>query len=199
MTWAPDYATAADLAAYARIGDAVDDTQLALAVTAASRSVDGFTRRQFGLVAAPEARVYTAEWDTRRARWVIQIDDLMTATGLTVTVPTGTVDLYAKQPANAAQLARPWTRLVVDKQAAFSPTGAESEVTVTAQYGWTTVPTPVKQATLLQASRVFARRESPYGIAGSPDMGSELRLLDKVDPDVAVMLVPYVRNRLRVG
>jgi len=61
------------------------------------------------------------------------------------------------------------------------------------------VPTTVKQATLLQASRVFARREAPFGVAGSPDMGSELRLLEKVDPDVAVMLVPYVRNRVKVA
>jgi len=199
MTWAPDYAARADLAAYARITDAVDNDQLDLALTAASRAVDQFTRRQFGLLSGVEARIYTAVWDAYRCRWVVVIDDLMDATGLTVTMPTGTVDLYAKQPANAAQWARPWTRLVVDKAAAFSPTGAEGEVTVTAKWGWTAVPTTVKQATLLQASRVFARREAPFGVAGSPDMGSELRLLEKVDPDVAVMLIPYVRNRVKVA
>jgi len=125
MTWAPDYATKTDLAAYARITDSVDDTQLDLALTAASRAVDQFTRRQFGLLSGVEARIYTAMWDAYRCRWVITIDDLMDATGLMVTVPTGTVDLFAKQPANAAQWGRPWTRLVVDKAAAFSPTGAE--------------------------------------------------------------------------
>ena len=44
-----------------------------------------------------------------------------------------------------------------------------------------------------EASRWFARRNSPYGIAGSPEMGSELRLLAKLDPDVAVMLAGKVR------
>lgn len=199
MTWAPDYATAAELAADARIGDSDDNTQLGRAVTAASRAVDLFTRRQFGQVASAEARVYTAVWDARRCRWVVPIDDLMDATGLTVTVPTGTVDLYAKQPANAVTKGMPWTRLVVDKSAAFSPTGAEDEVTVTAKWGWAAVPTTVKSATLLQAARFFTRRESPFGVAGSPDLGSELRLLDKVDPDVAVMLTGYVRNRVKVG
>jgi hypothetical protein len=46
---------------------------------------------------------------------------------------------------------------------------------------------------MLQASRFYARRDSPYGVAGSPDLGSEVRLLSKVDPDVAVSLADYVR------
>ena len=42
------------------ITDTDDDVQIALAVTAASRAIDRRTNRQFGLVAAPEARYYTA-------------------------------------------------------------------------------------------------------------------------------------------
>lgn len=53
------------------------------------------------------------------------------------------------------------------------------------------IPAGVTQACLLQASRFFARRYSPFGIAGSPENGSELRLLSRVDPDVAVVLAPY--------
>ena len=37
------------------------------------------------------------------------------------------------------------------------------------------------------------RKGSPYGIAGSPDLGSELRLLAKLDADVAVLLRSFVR------
>lgn len=54
-----------------------------------------------------------------------------------------------------------------------------------------TVPDSIKLACLLQASRFFIRREAPFGIAGSPEAGSELRLLAKVDPDVEVILGPY--------
>lgn len=193
MAWAPDYVTVPDLAAYARIGDNVDDTQLGLAITAASRAVDRHTNRQFGLVAAPEQRFYTGEYDRRRGRWVIEIDDLMTVTGLVVTAEAGTVDVFAKQPANAAAEGRPWTRLVVAPESAAAPNGDEDEVSVTARWGWTAVPSTIVQATLLQASRLFTRRDAPFGVAGSPDAGSEMRLLAKVDPDVAVMLGSYIR------
>jgi hypothetical protein len=57
------------------------------------------------------------------------------------------------------------------------------------------VPSAVKLATRLQASRFMARRDSPYGVAGSPDAGSEIRLLSRVDPDVAVALRGFSRPR----
>jgi len=193
MAWAPDYVTAAELKAYLRISDTVDDAQVALAVTAASRAVDRCTNRQFGLVAAAEARVYTARWDGDRGRYVIDIDDLMTVTGLVVTGEAGAIDVFAKQPGNANLAGQPWTRLVVDPTSTTLPTLKEDGVTVTARYGWTTVPVAVQQATLLQASRLFTRRNAPFGVAGSPELGSELRLLAKVDPDVAVVLGPYQR------
>lgn len=193
MTWAPDYATTAELKAYLRIGDAVDDAQIALAVTAASRAVDRHTNRQFGLIDAPEARKYTARWDAHLRRYVVDIADLMTVVGLTITTEAGTVDGYDLKPANAAVESFPWTRFVVKPESLVKPSLEEDGVTVTAKYGWTTVPAAVKQATLLQASRFFKRRDAPFGVAGSPDVGSELRLLAKVDPDVAVALGPYMR------
>lgn len=212
MPWAPDYVTKDELKSFLRIdvGDVVDDAQLAIAITAASRAVDktcslGFPR-QFGQVAAAEPRLYTPKFDCSRVgatwpigKWVVQIDDLMDATGLTVTTSKGAVDLFVKQPVNAAAIGKPWTRLVIDPLAAVVPVGFENEVTVTAKFGWATVPVTVKQATLLQASRLFKRRDAPFGVAGSPEVGSEVRLLARVDPDVAVTLRPYIRQRLTVG
>jgi hypothetical protein len=46
---------------------------------------------------------------------------------------------------------------------------------------------------LLQASRLDFRRVAPAGVAGSPETGSEVRLLARVDPDVAVSLKDYIR------
>lgn len=193
MAWAPDYVTSDELKAYLRISDILDNAEIALALTAASRAVDRHTNRQFGLVAAPEARVYTARWDKDRLRYVVDIDDLMTVTGLAITGEAGAIDAYALQPGNAAANGVPWTRFVVDPLSTALPTLKEDGVTVTARFGWTTVPVAVKQATLLQASRLFTRRNAPFGVAGSPEIGSELRLLAKVDPDVAVVLGPYQR------
>ncbi len=135
--------------------------------------------------------------DLERGRWVVDIDDLMTVTGLVVEVPTvGVTTAFTKEPVNAAAKGRPWTRLVFDQDAAVTPTVTNNyAVTVTGRFGWTTVPVPVDQAALLQVSRFISRRDSPYGIAGSPDQGSELRLLARVDPDVGVSLRSYVKPR----
>ena len=204
MTWAPDYCTADELKAFVRIADDLDDVQLGLAIAAASRAIDAATHRQFGLVDTPEARVYTARYDGARLRWYCDIDDLMTTTGLSVAVDTeadetyaGVVTLHALRPANAAQKARPYTELVFRPDSSVQPNGVEAGVEVTARWGWTVVPDAVKQACLLQSSRLLSRRDSPFGIAGSPENGGELRLLAKVDPDVEVAIADYRLRRPR--
>jgi hypothetical protein len=66
-------------------------------------------------------------------------------------------------------------------------------VKVTATFGWTAVPDAVKLACLIQASRLFARRHSPFGILGSPETGGELRLLERLDADLVVSVRPFQR------
>lgn len=199
MAWAPDYITVQELAGYVRIPDNVDDSQLALAISAASRSVDRHCDRQFGLVAAPEVRFYTPSYDHNKCRWTISIDDLMTETGLVVHFDKEDDETYSEEimayvlrPRNAAPEGRPWTEMVFGKDVRLND--HNESVKVTAQFGWTTVPDAIKQATMLQANRIFTRRGAPFGVAGSNDMGSELRLLNKVDPDVEVILQDYVRR-----
>lgn len=190
MPWAPNYATPADLAAYLRIPDEdiQDEEQMVLALAGASRAVDRTCRRQFGALAAPAARVYTARVDPQLNRPVVAIDDLMDDTGLLIEVG-GEEVTGVLGPANAPADGVPWTRI-----AGPWPLGVPDAVTVTALWGWTSVPDAVVQATLMQASRLLARRDSPYGVAGSPEAGSEIRLLARVDPDVAVLLRHYTRR-----
>lgn len=190
MAWAPDYVLATDLKAYLRITDAVDDAEIAFAITAASRAVDRHTNRQFGLVAAPEARTYTAYWDKKRGKYVVYVDDFMTTVGLVLTDDAGVaITDYTLKPSNAAQEGVPWTHIVINS----GGNCREDGIAATIKWGWTLTPVPVKQATLLQSSRFFLRRNAPFGVAGSPELGSELRLLARVDPDVAVVLGPYQR------
>ncbi len=195
--WAPDYLTLAALKTYLHIFDTADDADLAVAITAASRAVDNHCNRQFGLLAAAEKWSYVARPDLERGRWVVDVDDFMTTVGMLVEVPTvATVTAFTKEPVNAAAKSRPWTRLVFNPDSAVTPVASNLyAVDVTARLGWTTVPTAVEQATRLQASRFFSRRQSPYGVAGSPEAGSELRLLSRVDPDVGVSLRDYLRPR----
>lgn len=182
MAWAPDYVSVEQFAAYMRVADDGDAAVHAWAITAASRAIDQACNRQFGLVSAPEARYYPAErW---AGRWVVNVDDLMTSVGLSVTG----VDSPTPGPRNAPSIGRPWTRLVLPTMPADL-----DEVEVTAQWGWTAIPAAVEQACLLQASRFVMRRDSPFGVAGSPETGSELRLLARIDPDVEVTLRAYRR------
>jgi hypothetical protein len=200
MAWAPDYATSAQLKSYRRVPDGADDAEIALAITAASRAIDQATGRQFGKVDAAEDRYYRARYDRATWSWRVETDDLMDSTGLTIFLDptrgetwTDSVITFVMRPRNASQKSRPWTEITIPYTSAAQPCQGD-EVKVHAVWGWTAVPATIEQACLTQASRFLSRRDSPFGIAGSPQTGSELRLLAKVDPDVAVMVRDYERT-----
>jgi hypothetical protein len=203
MAWKPSYVEVADLAAYARIpvGDELDDVQIALAIATASRAVDMFTARQFGLTGSAVARVYTWAGECLDGRRALPIDDVQTTTGLAValdfdgdgtfeeTIVYGTdFDLW---PYNAAADGKPWTHLIM-RAGVSLPCGARG-IQVTANWGWSAVPDTIKQATLFEANRFLKRRDAAFGVTGSPEMQGELRLLERLDPDVVIALRPYRR------
>ncbi len=196
MSWKPDYASLAELKSHISpsISDTADDDELSLALTAASRAIDRATGRQFGSTAATEERTYEACWSRTKGVYVARIDDVQTLTGLVVTLSSATTTNYALTPTNAAVEGIPWTH--IHTASATSPTlgTGPPTVLVEATWGWTAVPDTIKEFTLIQAARLFKRRDAPLGVAGSPDLGSELRLLAKVDPDVEVGVRPYRRD-----
>lgn len=195
MPWAPDYVDADTLADY--IDDEGDgqmlvqahESRLTLAATAASRAVDsacsGACKRQFG--SANGTRTYPVR--IKRSGYIAEIDDLMVTAGLIVVADgvTLTVADYELLPVNAAADGLPFTQIRL-------LAGACKVVITATPWGWTVFPPTVVEATLLQGSRFFTRRVAPFGIAGSPETGSELRLLSRVDPDVQVMLQNYKRR-----
>jgi hypothetical protein len=196
MAWRPDYITLDQLKDYKTIDDDVDDAELQTAISAASRAIDKATNRQFGKVDAPIARVYRAWFNCDRGRWVVSIDDLQSTSGLVVTIGGTVVTKYTLEPRNAVADGLAWTSLVLGLDAEAMPSsGDEYEVTAAAPWGWAAVPDAVVEACYIQSHRFANRRDSPYGVAGSPQQGSELRLLARLDPDVKVSLGLYVRPR----
>lgn len=203
MTWAPAYYldNVGQLKAYLRVpaDDVLDDSELEFAAIAASRAIDRATRRQFGKTSL-EARYFTPEWDAASLRYVVRVDDIAeTGEGFLIEVDTAEDQTYAtvvtsfqKLPLNAAATSRPWERITLPASVAVPL--VEGSVKVTAVFGWDSVPATVKQACMVQAARFYKRRESPFGVAGSPEFGSEVQLRDRVDVDVAVMLRPYRRQ-----
>lgn len=186
MAWAPDYVTAEGLRSYLRIDDSADDVFLALWATTVSRNIDSFCGRQFGRVAMVEAREYATVYDRHLGCYIATIDDVQSVASMIVLDPDAVeIDDYTLEPVNASQKGRPYERIA---------TTVAGPLTISALWGWTDVPAAVKTGAYLQAARLAARRDSPFGIAGSPSEQGEIRLLAQLDPDFRTALKPFVRG-----
>lgn len=188
MGWAPDYVTATQLKDYLNIQH--DDADLFLAnwATAVSRNVDDYCGRQFGQVATAETRTYKPVWDRNECKTYLEIDDIQDITGLAVTDEDAVaITDYSLEPLNAIKKGRVYTRILL-------PTYYTSNVTILGKWGWNTVPAAIPTSAFIQGARLNARRHSPFGVAGSPTEGSEIRLLAQLDPDFKTTLKPYVRK-----
>lgn len=188
------YVTLSDLKVFVGIGDTGDDATLQRALDASEEQVNTYTGRRFTADGAGVVRYYEA-----LDRGTVAIDPLSSLTDLAVAVDqdgdgtfedTLTIDVdYRLAPYNAAALSAPWTSLVALTGTTFPP-GAR-RIKVTGRWGWPAVPASIKQATLIQAARLWKRKDAPFGVAGSVEFGSELRLLAALDPDVQALLRPY--------
>jgi hypothetical protein len=200
------YATRNQVKAALRIGtaDTLDDDLIDNCVGAASRLIDGYCNRRFWQSGTAEARIFQAE-----DSFYCSIDDIA-GTALTLKSSTqadGTFDLtwsrsdYQLEPLNGNLDGLTWS---YDKIRAVGdylfPTvnanyGEQALVQVTAVFGWPSVPEPVTQATIIQASRIFKRYDSPLGVAGFGDLGA-IRVSRYLDPDMAQLVEPYRRMRI---
>lgn len=191
MSLIADYCTLAELKAFLRISDTADDVQLALAVTTASRVIDQFASRHFGVDDTVTTRWYTPS----DARGSLEVDDIATTTGLAVTFDGVAAVLdtaFRVQPYNAVVDGWPFEYFELVNGTSF-PTTSRG-VAVTAKFGWPTVPPAIKNACLIQAGTILkGGRESPLGIAGSPEFGNELRLSTRLHPIAAEAVRPYRR------
>lgn len=188
------YCTLSDLKTSLGIDDIQDDTSLEAAIMAASRMVDDYTGRFFykdGTTAAPVTRYYTAQdFYTTNIDDAYYISEIATDDNFDQTYSTvfATSD-YMVEPVNNPRRGWPWTRLLAIGAYIF-PYNLPQSVRVKAVWGWSAIPNEVQMATKIQASRLFVRRQSPFGIAGSPEIGT-VRLGSRLDPDVEVLLRPF--------
>lgn len=188
------YTTLAEIKAALAIEDSNDDLALEAAITAASRMLDDYTGRFFykdGTTQSPVARYFTtADW------YNCQIDDIVTITEIAVdnsfdqtySSVFSTSD-YLTEPVNNPRKGWPYTRILASGAYVF-PAYIPQAVRVTGIWGWNAVPSEIAMATLIQATRLFARKQSPFGIAGAPDMGV-VRLSSRLDADVEVLCRPF--------
>ena len=198
MTWEPDYITRSQLKDYLHIGDTGDDTLLDDVITTASRAVDEWCHRQFGQSEAIEVREFDGYYDPGSGSWLVETHDISSTASLIVADATGAVIDAADCayfPRNAVVTGKPVERIVISGAYCSAGSSTRQVFTLTTDaWGWAAVPAAVPYATRLQAARLMVRRDSPYGIAGSPAQGSEMRLLAQLDPDLQTSLKRYRRD-----
>jgi hypothetical protein len=71
--------------------------------------------------------------------------------------------------------------------------GGEATVQVAGVFGFTTAPVAIEQATVLLASRIFKRNDSPGGVMGFSDIG--VIRVSRIDPDIDRLIMPYKKLR----
>jgi hypothetical protein len=186
------YATLAQVKGALRITDSVDDTLLEMAIESASRLIDGYTYRYF-YNAGTATRDFVAE-----DSYLTIIDDLISITELKATDEIGSeyvtwnADDYQLRPVNGKidGISVPFTSILSTDDLLFNLKGEQALVRVTGVWGWASVPVPIKQATIIQASRIYKRLDSPLGVAGFGDLGA-IRVGRALDPDVEQLVMPY--------
>lgn len=203
-------------------GAGADDVDGALAITAASDAVRRAMGRPMELQTVAQDRYYTATRPfgsnlINLAYWYpwpavypslfasivdspfLVVNDFVltnqTLANITVTdtVSGTTYTPVQTFPYNASVIGDGACYRLIFAAGTFLPLG-QGQLKVNAKWGWVTVPTPVKQACLLQASRYLKRRDTPSGqVAGIAEMGTVVRVRPGLDPDIELMLTPYRR------
>lgn len=185
------YATLIQLKSAIGIADGIDDPMLEMAIESASRQIDSYTERYF-YNAGTAVKIF-APIDN----WVCPTEDFITLTKVETSEDgesydtEWTADDWQAEPLNgrAGGLVTSYTQIRAVEDYLFPYRNGEATVRLTGTWGWSAVPIAITQATIILASRIFKRLDSPLGII-SNDLGS-MRVGFRLDPDVQHLIDPY--------
>ncbi len=182
--------------------DQYDDLKLSDALMTASREIEAFCDRQFNKTETSSSRLYRP-----KGCKVVTIDDFYSTDDLVIETDSGysgdfnitwQASGYELEPLNgivSGSAGWPYYRIRAVGSYAFPVISERASLRVTAKWGWTDVPAPVKQACLVIASEIFKLKDAPFGVVGYGDYGVRV----KNSPVAMRMLAPYQRNPVKVG
>lgn len=153
------------------VRDGSTDAAIVDALDVASAEVDEWCQRSFTMASGtPSAKVYH-----QRRTGILLVDDFSTLAGLVVTDNTAALtigtDFWVDRPAVSGH---PFYRLRFYPERWPIPSW-EPLVSVTADWGWATVPEQVKRATILLAADLMTAGGSQFGYVGI-DAGAPTRV-----------------------
>lgn len=189
-----DYTTVADVKA--RLGTETvvkSDDVLGSVISAASRLVEHLCGDRRFYQEEHVAKVLTADGGILDVPDLVSVDEIaVDISGVRVYDTIWGTDDFDLNPADAAEYGFPYTSIQARPfTSRWFPT-VRRGVRVTGTWGWPTVPDDIVEATILQAIRLFKRRDAPYGVAGMADFGPIA--MPRIDPDVRMLCAPYVRH-----
>lgn len=198
MAFGDPYALLDDLKAYLGMQEDLRfDVPLQQALESVSDEIEQHCNRQFNKVTTASAREFRIMYAP-----FVMVDDFHTITDLVIEEESTTGSFttlsstdYELMPLNGVVDGQPgWPYYkIVRRNGSFLRGG---RLRVTAQWGWTAVPAPVKQACLIMAAATFQIKDAPFGVAGSDQWGS-IRVRDNAMAQSK--LNRYVVDRVLVG
>jgi len=194
-----DYVTLQEVKASAELtGMSFADNDLRAAIPSAARGIEEYCDRRFWLDDDATSVRYYSPVDN----YCVQIDDLVTlGTFQTDYDGDGTFETswavntdFVLDPLNASADGKPYEEVRLHPHSSLRFPCWPRSVKITGQFGWPTVPAPIKQATTIMAVRLMMRaRQAPFGVIGIGADNVAVRI-SKTDPDVAFLIDPYVRG-----
>lgn len=190
------YCTLNELKARLSITDSASDSILEQSIEAASRQIDNWTDRRFY---ATSATKYFSPTDSG----VLMLDDdLLTVTTIdtddnglrTYGVSWAATD-YDLDPLTGP----PYTALSLPINGRWTFPRLARSVRINGSWGYSaTTPDAIVEACLIQAARLFERRNAPFGVAGSSDALGTVATIPGgsrtgMDRDAEALIQPYRR------
>lgn len=180
--------------------DAARDELLLLAAETASRQIEDLTGRRFHADGVPSTRVFRTSGRVNTVRRGgtgavtasdLLVDDIASTSGLLVETGDGaTWTSYAGAYVTAPDNALSGRQAITGLRITGSDWTGNTYVRVTARWGWPDVPAAIRQAVLIQATRLYKRRDSPEGVVGVAEWGTVR--VTRTDPDVMALIAPYM-------
>lgn len=177
------------------VTDQEDDATVEAIITAMSRWIDNYTGRRFFSTSSDETRYFDAS-DSK----MLLMPDILSITSLATddagdrTYSTSWVaGDYELEPANASLDGEPYTQIRITPNGSKSFPRGRRTVKIVGKFGYSvSAPALIKEACLLQSLRIFKRKDAPFGVTAVNEVGMMKEITD-VDPDVKILLEPFVR------